>query len=57
MKNSESRLTAHKGLIWGQCPYGTNWACNDDDGGTEAVANWVIYWNTPRDENGCVIAL
>jgi hypothetical protein len=45
-------LVTDDGVFWGQCPYGTTWACNDTDGFADKIATWVDYWNAPRDETG-----
>lgn len=45
-------LVTDDGVFWGQCPYGTTWACNDSEGFADKIANWVDYWNAPRDETG-----
>lgn len=45
-------LATNDGVFWGQCPYGTTWACDENDKFAEKIANWVYYWNVPRDEGG-----
>ena len=49
-------LVTDDGVVWGQCPYGNTWACIANEGFADKIANWVEYWNTPRDEGGVEIA-
>ena len=45
-------LVEDDGLYWGTTPYGVDWACNAGSRLGERLCNWIVFWNTPRNEQG-----
>lgn len=47
-------LVDSDGVFFGENPYGQVWACNKKDY-LESIKKWLLFWDEPRDERGCLI--
>jgi len=48
-------LEEDDGILFGNCPYNLSWACNAGESCTDAIKQWLAYWNEDRTETGSLI--